>query len=144
LAFVAVNTFFGLTTAAEQQRCFGAVAARLQPGGRFVIEAFVPDPDKAGDGVQVRTLSVDRVVLSITTTDLDAQTAVGQLVELADGQPVRLRPWAIRWCTPSELDEMAGRAGLELEHRWEGWRGEPFGPDSSRHVSVWRRKTDVG
>jgi SAM-dependent methyltransferase len=144
LAFAAVNTFFGLTSAADQQRCFHAVAARLVPAGRFVIEAFVPDPDQAGDGVQVRTLRVDRVVLNVTRTDVDEQTAVGQFVELVDGQPVRLRPWAIRWSTPAELDGMAERAGFVLEHRWDGWRGESFGPESARHVSVWRQSTDVG
>jgi SAM-dependent methyltransferase len=144
LVFAAVNTFFGLTSEADQQRCFHAVAARLVPGGHFVIEAFVPDPRQAGDDVQVRTLRVDRVVLNVTRTDVDAQTAIGQFVELVDGQPVRLRPWAIRWSTPAELDRMAEHAGLVLEHRWEGWRAEPFGPDSPRHVSVWRQSTDVG
>ena len=32
--------------------------------------------------------------------DVAAQTAHGQFVELVDGERVRLRPWAIRWCTP--------------------------------------------
>jgi hypothetical protein len=109
-----------------------------------VVEAFVPDPDKAGDGIHVRTLTADRVVLAITSTDVEAQRAFGQLVELIDGQPVRLRPWAVRWSTPEQLDAMAGAAGLRLEHRWSGWHGEPFGPDSPRHVSVWRRMADVG
>ena len=144
LAFAAVNTFFSLTTADAQQACFHAVAARLVPGGRMVVEAFVPDPDRAGDGVHVRTLTADRVVLAITTTDVDAQRAFGQLVELIDGRPVRLRPWAVRWSTPEQLDTMAAIAQLRLEHRWSGWNGEPFGPDSARHVSVWRRIADVG
>ena len=104
----------------------------------------MPDPDKAGDGVHVRTLTAERVVLAITSTDLDAQRAFGQLVELVDGEPVRLRPWAVRWSTPEQLDAMAAAAGLLLEHRWSDWRGEPFGPDSTRHVSVWRRIADVG
>jgi SAM-dependent methyltransferase len=144
LAFAAVNTFFSLTTAEAQQACFLAVAKRLVPGGRLVIEAFVPDPDKTGDGVHVRTLTAERVVLAITSTDLGAQHAFGQLVELIDGQPVRLRPWAVRWSTPAQLDAMASAAGLGLEHRWSDWQGEPFGPDSARHVSVWRRTADVG
>lgn len=144
LVFAAVNTFFNLTTAAAQQACVDAAVARLVPAGRFVIDAFVPDPDKTGDGVRVRTLTVDRLVLTITATDLDEQCAFGHVVELVDGQPVRLRPWGVRWCTPEQLDAMASAAGLELEHRWGGWEGEPFTPDSARHVSVWRRIPDVG
>jgi hypothetical protein len=92
----------------------------------------------------VRELSADRVVLTVTVTDVAAQTARGQFVELVDGERVRLRPWAIRWCTPEQLDAMAAAASLRLEHRWGGWRGEPFTADSSRHVSVWRRKPDLG
>jgi len=145
LAFAAVNTFFGAFHRAEdQQACIHSVAARLASGGRFVVEAFVPDPDQSGDGVAVRELSADRVVLTVTVTDVAAQTARGQFVELVDGERVRLRPWAIRWCTPEQLDAMAAAASLRLEHRWGGWRGEPFTADSSRHVSVWRRKPDLG
>jgi SAM-dependent methyltransferase len=145
LVFAAVNTFFGAFRRAEdQQACVTSVASRLVPGGRFVIDAFVPDPDQTGDGVRVRNLDADRVVLTVTMTDIDAQTSHGHFVELVDGMPVRLRPWSIRWCTPEELDAMATAAGLELEHRWGGWQGEPFTVESPRHVSVWRRSTDVG
>ena len=40
---------------------------------------------------------------------------------------------------PEQLDAMAASAGLALEDRWAGWRREPFGPDSTGHVSVYRR-----
>jgi hypothetical protein len=40
---------------------------------------------------------------------------------------------------PAELDLMARLAGLELEGRWGGWRGEPFTGESRTHVSVWRK-----
>jgi len=91
----------------------------------------------------VRGLAVQGV-LTVTVTDVAAQTAHGQFVELVDGERVRLRPWAIRWCTPEQLDAMATTAGLQLEHRWGGWRGQPFTVNSSRHVSVWRQNPDLG
>jgi hypothetical protein len=40
---------------------------------------------------------------------------------------------------PPELDLMARIAGLRHEHRWEGWRREPFTSDSPQHVSVWSK-----
>jgi SAM-dependent methyltransferase len=144
LAFAAVNTFFNLTAAGAQEACFRAVAARLVAGGRFVVDAFVPDPDEDGDSVRVRTVAADRVVLDVVHTDVPAQRAFGQIVELVDGEPVRLRPWAVRWSTPEQLDAMAAAAGLEREHRWSDWEGGAFGPESPRHVSVWRRIADVG
>jgi hypothetical protein len=40
-----------------------------------------------------------------------------------------------------EFDLMARIAGLQLRNRWGGWDGEPFGPASWRHISVYERAT---
>lgn len=137
LAFVAYNTFFNLLTEAEQRACFAAVTERLREGGVFVIEAFVPgathDPAAA---VTVKSVTVDRVVLSVSTSDPTAQRAEGQYVDITEAGGVRLRPWSIRWVTPAQLDEMAAAAGLHLLHRWEDFTTAPFDADSPRHVSV--------
>jgi SAM-dependent methyltransferase len=143
LAFVAYNSLFNLTAAGAHAACFAAVAARLTPGGRFVVEAFVPDTRRDGDHVAVRTLAADRVVLEITRHRAAEQSADGQFVEFA-GAPgaaatVRLRPWSIRYATPAQLDDYAAAAGFVLEQRWEDFTGEPFTADSPRHVSVFRR-----
>ena len=86
-----------------------------------------------------RSLSADRVVLSIDTTDPAAQRSEGQYVEFTEAGGVRLRPWSIRWSTPAQLDSMAAQAGLRLEHRWADAVGRAFDAESERHVSVYRR-----
>lgn len=139
LAFVAYNTLFNLRSAARQAACFRAVATRLRPGGVFVVEAFVPAADGTREHVGVRSLSADRVVLAVSRTDPVAQTAEGQYVEFTEAGGVRLRPWSIRWSTLAELDAMAREAGLHVDQRWEGFDRAPFGPESSRHVTVYRR-----
>lgn len=139
LAFVAYNTLFNLTEPGGHAACFRAVAARLQPGGRFVVEAFVPwDPPRQGDDVSVRHLSADRVVLSVSVHRPSERTAEGQFVELSESGGVRLRPWSIRYATPDELDRLAVDAGFRLEHRWEAFGGLPFTEASERHVSIYR------
>jgi SAM-dependent methyltransferase len=140
LAFVAFNTFFGLTSADAQRRCFAAVAARLAPGGCFVLEAFVPDDEIIGAGsrVEVRSLSADRVVLAVSRHDADEQRADGQFVELTEAGGVRLRPWSLRYAPPAELDSMAAAAGLVLSERWSSWDQTPFTSDSAHHVSLYR------
>jgi SAM-dependent methyltransferase len=139
LVFAAYNTLFNLTGEGAQARCFAAVAERLRPGGRFVIEAFVPDdPPRRGDDVAVRSIAADRVVLSVSVNDPDRQSASGQFVELSESGGVRLRPWSIRYSTIEQLDAFAAAAGLTLEHRWESFDRTPFDDDSSRHVSVYR------
>jgi SAM-dependent methyltransferase len=140
LVLVAYNTLFNLPSEVRQRACFAAVAERLVTGGRFVVEAYVPDGDApAGAHVTVRSIEVDRVVLSVFDNDPDEQRTTGQFVELTEAGGVRLRPWAVRWASPTELDRMAAAAGLALEARWADMAGSPFDDDSSSHVSVYRR-----
>lgn len=140
LVFVAYNTFFSLLSSERQEACFAAVTSRLSPGGVFAIEAFVPDPGHASaSSVTVRSVHVDRVVLSVSSADPDAQRAEGQYIDITEAGGVRLRPWSIRWATPAQLDEMAARTGLQLTERWGGFDRTPFDADSARHVSIYRR-----
>lgn len=139
VVFVAYNTLFNLPSAERQLACFRAVAARLTRGGTFVVEAFVPDTGtKPESQVSVRSVTADRVVLSVSTSDPADQRAEGQYVDITESEGVRLRPWSIRWATPEQLDVMAAAAGLTLVERWETFAGSPFGPDSPRHVSLYR------
>ena len=143
VVFVAYNTLFALTSEDRQGACFAAVAARLAPGGSFVVEAFVPDdrrttePSPAGS-VTVRSMTVDRVVLSVSRNDPHAQLMHGQYVDITASDGVRLRPWSIRYATPEQLDAMASAAGLTRVERWASFSGSPFDEDSTRHVSVYR------
>lgn len=145
LVFVAYNTVFNLRTEQRQRACFAAVAARLTPGGCFVVEAFVPDPNRpAGSTVGVRSLHADRVVLSVDVHRPEEQTAEGHFVEISEAGGVRLRPWSIRYATPAQLDEMATAAGLRLAERWADWAGTPFDERSERHISVYRSMATSG
>jgi SAM-dependent methyltransferase len=138
VALIAYNTLFNLEGPERQQACFKSVAARLARRGRFVVEAFVPeDPPRVGTVVAVRSMTTTEVVLSISEHDPEHQRAHGQFVSFVDGERVRLRPWAVRYAPPAELDAMAAAAGLEVEHRWEDFERRPFGDTSPRHVTVY-------
>ncbi|MEX2626902.1 MAG: class I SAM-dependent methyltransferase, partial [Ilumatobacteraceae bacterium] len=164
VALVAYNTLFNLTGDGRQAACFAAVADRLMPGGRFVVEAFAPDvpdepdePDeplhagghptsrtddradgRVDDRVTVRSLTTDRVVLSVSVDRPHDRIAEGQFVELSVDGGVRMRPWMVRYATPDELDAMAAHAGFELEHRWRTFAERSWDPDDDRHVSIYR------
>ena len=141
LIFVAYNTLFNLADAARQAACFAAAAERLAPGGRFVVEAFVPDdPPREGSAVSVRSMTADRVVLSVSIHRPAEQLAEGQFIELTEAGTVRLRPWSIRYAPPDELDAMAAAAGLQLENRWLGFGDRDFRDGDERHVSAWRAR----
>lgn len=140
LVFVAYNTLFNLTSTELQEACFRAVADILTPGGRFVVEAFVPDNTAArSSDVSMRSMAADRVVLSVSMQDPERQLAEGQFVEFTEAGGVRLRPWSIKYAPPAELDEMALGVGLTVEHRWASFARDPFDDAADRHVTVYRR-----
>lgn len=140
LVFVAFNTFFVLLSPEEQSRCFRNVAAHLAPGGRFVVEGFVPDP---GRFERDQCLEVSRVTAAGALLNASHHTPETQRVDLlvmwVSDEGVRTWPGRLRYSYPPELDAMATAAGLRIEHRWEGWGREPFADDSPKHVSVYVR-----
>ncbi len=141
VALVAYNTIFNLLGDGDQQRLFHEIARRLEPHGVFVVEAFVPSlhPDGNSSMIDVRSMAVDHVVLSVSSHHHGDQRAEGQFIHLSESGGVRLRPWSIRWASPSQLDAMATTAGLRLADRWADMGGALFTDDSTQHVSVYRQ-----
>ncbi|WP_329253253.1 class I SAM-dependent methyltransferase [Streptomyces sp. NBC_01478] len=139
LVYLVYNTIFNLLEAERQQACFDNAARVLGADGAFVIEAYVPDPAFFDRGQRVHALSVteDSATIEVYRFDPAAQRFHSQKITF-DADGVHLRPHAERYCPPAELDLMADRAGLRLERRIADWSGEPFGPDSTGHVSVYR------
>lgn len=140
LVYVVFNTIFALLSQAEQVRCFANVAARLAPGGVFLVEAFVPDPTLYQNGQTIRASNVTagEVNLHAARHDPVEQVVFGQQI-LINAEGVRLYPVKLRYAWPAELDLMARLAGLRLRVRWGGWRREPFNARSEKHVSVYER-----
>ena len=140
LVYVTFNTFFALLTQEDQVRCFEAVAARLAAGGRFLIDAFVPDPARyrRQQGWEVERVETDAVLLTAARHDPVAQRLASQRLLMTPGG-TRMFPVNVRYAWPAELDLMARLAGLGLEARWGGWRREPFTAASGTHVSVYQK-----
>jgi len=140
LIYVVFNTFFWLTTQKEQVRCFQNVAARLTPGGCFVIEAFVPDMTRFNRGQANRAARVteDLVELDVGRHDQATQRVNSQRVIISEGN-VRLYPVQIRYAWPAELDLMAQLAGLRLRERWSNWKRESFTSESGKHISIYQK-----
>ena len=141
LIFVVFNTLFNLLTQEDQVRCFENVAVHLTDDGSFVVEAFVPAflyRLRANQYVDAEAIEVDEVKLDLLRHDPATQVLEESHVSLSR-TGVRLRPVVQRYAWPCELDLMARMAGLRLRDRWAGWDREPFGPNSSAHVSVYGR-----
>jgi hypothetical protein len=141
---LAINTVFALPSQDSQVRCFERVAAHLVPGGRFVVEAFVPNPARFLDGqsVRLRAMTDGRVALDVARIDPANQFMYTTQIHLRE-DGLRMHAADHRYAWPAELDLMARLAGLALEDRWADWRRSPFTGSSPSHVSVYR-KPDAG
>jgi len=139
LVVLAFGTIFALPDQDAQVDCFASVARHLEPGGRFVLEAWVPDlsPFSRGRDARPVFISPDRVLLELAELDPVAQRMRTTRIHASD-DGVRLLPANHRYAWPSELDLMARLAGLRLEERVGDWRRTPFGPTSAGHVSIYR------
>ena len=141
LVYLVFNTLYNLLTQDEQVRCFVYVAAHLEPGGVFVVEASTPwDLTRLRDSqyVDAEVVEKDRVTLDVGRYDPVTQILDESHVTFS-ASGIRLEPIRTRSIWPSELDLMARIAGLRLVSRHGGWLGEPFTGDSRRHVSVYGR-----
>jgi SAM-dependent methyltransferase len=140
LVYLVFNTLFGLLSQARQAECFGNVARVLDPGGMFVIECFVPDLARfdRDQRVQAQSVTEDSAIIEVSRHDKIQQRVNTQMITL-DGQGMHLRPVAIRYSWPAELDLMADRAGLRLAERHADWDRRPFTSASTSHVSVYQR-----
>src|SRR4051812_18805589 len=139
LVFLVFNTIFNLTTQDGQVACFENAAAHLRPGGRFVIEARVPELQRLPLGQTVLPWRADPEGMSFYVFDATVQRMDGQHFYLAEGR-MQASPIELRYAWPSELDLMARIAGMRLQDRWGGWRREPFTGLSPSHVSIYAKE----
>lgn len=135
--FAGWNTLFNLPDDEALASCLALVADVLVDDGFFLVDAVVPRGASA-DHVGVKSMSAEKVVLSVSRLDADNRRILGQFIELADGRPPRLRPWSLRWWTPEHLEPIAHRAGLVIAEAWSDGSGTPFDEESERMVLLMR------
>lgn len=138
LVFLVWNTISNVRTQAEQVECFRNAARHLRPGGRFVIELWVPPIRRLVPGQDAVPISVTDGRLLFDTYDVVSQACTSHHYRREDDGSVRYGSGDFRYIWPAECDLMAQLAGLELESRFADWDGSPFTAESESHVSVWR------
>lgn len=143
LVYVVANSLFVISTQDRQVRCFQNVADHLEPGGRFLVECFVPDV-KRFDSQNTRMAVTEIGDEGAYAYEVAIHDPVDQEVRSlhirsdADGAK-RVLPVTIRYAWPSELDLMARLAGLELESRWAWYDRSEFAETSTSSVAVYRK-----
>lgn len=137
---IAYSTFFQLVGNAEKRDSLRSIHRLTHPSSELIIEAFVPDLSPASQNVEVWRVEAQRLVLSASATDAVAQVTRGQVLDFSESG-FTLRPWAVHYLTPQQLDELAAAEGWHLAGRWANWALEPFASKSRQHISRYVRQT---
>ncbi|MFC8372728.1 class I SAM-dependent DNA methyltransferase [Streptomyces sp. NPDC057239] len=138
LVYLVFNTISNLLTQAEQVECFRNAARHLGPGGRFVIELWVPELRKLPPGQTATVWHSESGYIGLDTYDVLRQHVVSHHFHFDDSRQAELFRSPHRYIWPAELDLMAQLAGFELESRHADWDGAAFTAESRSHVSVYR------
>ena len=142
LVYLVYNTISNLLTQAEQVACFRNAARHLTPGGRFVIELWVPELRKLPPGQQALVFQSVPGYIGVDTYDVLSQHVISHHFRFDDTRQARLFRSPHRYIWPAELDLMAQLAGFELETRHADWVNTEFTAESRSHVSVYRSPRD--
>jgi SAM-dependent methyltransferase len=138
LVYLVYNTIANLLTQAEQIECFRNAARHLGPGGRFVIELWVPELRKLPPGQPAMVCRSEPGYILLDTYDTLRQHVVSHHFHFGGTERAELFRTPHRYIWPAELDLMARLAGFELETRHADWVGAAFTAESRSHVSVYR------
>ncbi|MCC8956260.1 class I SAM-dependent methyltransferase [Bradyrhizobium sp. Pear77] len=138
LVYLVYNTISNLLTQDEQVECFRNAARHLNPGGRFVIELWVPELRRLPPTQEAVVWQSEPGYIGLDTYDVVRQCVVSHHITFDDDRRATLARSTHRYVWPAELDLMARLAGFELEIRSADWRGAPFTADSRSHVSTYR------
>ncbi|MFE3829549.1 class I SAM-dependent methyltransferase [Streptomyces sp. NPDC059092] len=138
LVYLVFNTISNLLTQAEQVACFRNAARHLAPGGRFVVELWVPELRKLPPGQAATVWHAEPGYIGLDTYDTLRQHVVSHHFRFDESKEAELFRSPHRYIWPAELDLMAQLAGFELESRDADWAGAEFTADTRSHVSVYR------
>jgi SAM-dependent methyltransferase len=139
LVYVVWNSIGNLRTQEEQVACFRNAARHLAPGGRFVVELWVPGIRRLPPGQVAVPFHVGEHHVGLDTYDLATQQGTSHHYTREPDGSIRHGASNFRYIWPAECDLMAQLAGLALERRSSDWVGTEFTGDSESHVSVWRK-----
>lgn len=138
LIFATFNTFFGFVTREDQLKAFKSISNALIPGGKFIMEAIIPNVASFNNGqsLSVKSVSQDEVVLRASKLDSTTQTLIEQKIKITEAG-IKLIPTELRYAFPSELDLMAESADLSLSDRFGWWDKREFKKGASSYISVY-------
>lgn len=122
---------------ADDQRVFDAVHRMLVPGGRFVLD-FMNTPLVLRDLISEEEHHVGAIRFRVTRHH--EEDVIVKRIEVSDAGCVHRFEERVQALLPDQIEEMARRAGLDVEDRTDGPELATFDPERSQRFVLWTRK----
>jgi Methyltransferase domain len=134
------STIYAMPIQEDQITCSANAERHVAPGGRFVIEAWVPDRAR-GDALALNPRRLARGLAGLVIEEHDATRHTLSTTQVVIGGAELTRHLSVvhRYAWPTELDLMTRLNGMVRKGRWADWRNRPFETNNTDHISVWRK-----
>lgn len=152
LVTIPFRSFLHLTTTAQQLEALAAINRSLIPGGRLILNLFVPDPRHMAANDGVRRLQRDFVDERGRRCEIWAVSSYGgaeqsltvrAILEVYEsGRPVDMveTELRLRMVYRYEMEHLLARAGFEVEALYGWFDRRPFGPLSEEMIWIARKR----
>lgn len=151
LVMIPFRSFLHLTTSDDQLAALDAIKRSLIPGGRLILNLFVPDPRVIATNDGARRLQADFIdergrrceVWAISSYGGAEQTlSVRAILEVYEGgRPIDMveTELTLRMVYRYEMEHLLARAGFEVEELYGWFDRRAFGPLSEEMIWMARK-----
>lgn len=143
LVYVVWNSLANVRTQQGQVGTFANAARHLRPGGKLVVELWIPAIRRWIPGSAAVPFHIGKKHVGFDTYDLSTQQGTSHHYTTQDDGTVQYSATNFRYSWPPELDLMAQLAGLEYEARYADWHKGEFTSDSANAISIWRKPAEA-
>lgn len=139
LVYIVFNTLSNLPSQEMQLRCFENAARHLKPGGRFVVEMWIPRLGLFPPDTRAMVTQAAPGYFCVDTVNTSRQQVISHHIRFGEGREARIFRSQHRYIWPGEMDLMARAAGLTLEARYQDWHRTPFGEGAAGQIAVYQK-----
>lgn len=143
LVYIVFNTLSNLLTQEGQLACFENAARHLLPGGRFVVELWVPQLRSLPPGLDALVTRAEPGYFCVDTYEPLHQLVTSHHIRFGEGPKASIFRSRHRYAFPAELDLMARQTGFRLEARYADWNKAPFTAASASQIAVYQKIEEI-
>ncbi len=147
LIYIGFNSFLHLLNDEDAMACLNCVRHHLNPGGRFMIDIFIPNPLflYRPEGVRYPTMEYrdsesGGIIRIEETNQYEPVTGINSIrwYYISEDGSEEVFDFTMRMLWPDTMNRLLIDAGFEIEAVWGDYERTPVSEDSNLHIYVCR------